>query len=397
VWFIGAYVLIDHAGLSVELRRVLIVEAFLKWAKTARSSDRAKAASALARAYLQSSFDGHCHDQALITLTHLVNDPSPLVRSALAKAMAPSLDAPRHILLALANDQPDVAAEVIINCSLLSDDDLIEIAACGSDLTQALIASRNCLSVGLCAALCEIADASTLLFLMNNPKAVLNAHHFDRIASRFSHLGEIRAALMDRGALLPQAQNAILRSVALDMKSNAFLSALLGSERLNHVLSESCEDALIALIEQAADKQLPEIVSTLIAEQQLSVPLLVKLCALGQGEFLVHAISELSHVETAKARKIIASGRKSSILALLRSVELPKSVQIVLCEITLYWRQAGYGDHLSLVVEHLKRAPADADFAESHFALISIIERFANQRRFHQADKDVRYMMQYAA
>jgi uncharacterized protein (DUF2336 family) len=379
------------------LGRVLILEAFLKWAKTARSSDRAKAASALARAYLQSSFDGERREHALITLTYLVNDPSPLVRSALAKELALSIDAPRHILLALANDQPDVAAEVIINCGLLSDDDLIEIAACGSDMTQALIASRSGLSVGLCAALCEIADASTLLALMSNPTAALNAHHYNRIACRFAHRSEIRAALLGRCELLPQARHAILRSVATDMRSDEFLTAFLGSERLNHILSDSCEDALINLIEQAPEKYLSEIVGTLIAEEQLSVPLLVKLCALGQGEFLVHAISMLSLVEITKARKIIANGRASSIMALFSSAGLPKAVQAALCDITLYWRQATYGDHLSLIVDRLKKVQISDGLIDSHFALISMIERFANQRHFHQADSEVRDLMQYAA
>ena len=46
-------------------------------------------------------------------MTVLLDDSSPDVRFALADALASSPEAPRHVLLSLAADQPDIAELVL--------------------------------------------------------------------------------------------------------------------------------------------------------------------------------------------------------------------------------------------------------------------------------------------
>ena len=67
---------------------MVIVEAFLRWVETAKSGDRARAASALGRAYLQSEMQPEERKAAEMAMTFLLDDPSPKVRLALAEAIA---------------------------------------------------------------------------------------------------------------------------------------------------------------------------------------------------------------------------------------------------------------------------------------------------------------------
>ena len=87
----------------------MIVRQFLQWVRTAEAAERAEATSALARAYLYSDLTPDDRAAAEGAMILLLDDPSPLVRFALADALGASADAPAAVVHALVNDQPDIA------------------------------------------------------------------------------------------------------------------------------------------------------------------------------------------------------------------------------------------------------------------------------------------------
>ena len=84
----------------------MIVRHFLQWVRTAEAAERAEATSALARAYLYSDLSPDDRIAAEGAMIMLLDDPSPLVRHALAEALGSSPDAPAAVMHALVNDQP---------------------------------------------------------------------------------------------------------------------------------------------------------------------------------------------------------------------------------------------------------------------------------------------------
>ena len=84
----------------------MIVRQFLQWIKTAPAAERADATAALARAHLYSDLSPDDRAAAEGALIMQLDDPSPLVRAALAKALAFSELAPPPVILGLAADQP---------------------------------------------------------------------------------------------------------------------------------------------------------------------------------------------------------------------------------------------------------------------------------------------------
>src|SRR5580698_7563896 len=72
----------------------MIVRDFLQWVRTAPASERAEATSALARAYLYSDLSPDDLAAAEGAMLMLLDDPSPLVRRALADALAASPSGP---------------------------------------------------------------------------------------------------------------------------------------------------------------------------------------------------------------------------------------------------------------------------------------------------------------
>src|SRR4029078_975469 len=93
--------------------RPMIVRQFINWIRTAPAGERAEATRALARAWLISDLSHDDRVAAEGALLMLLDDPSPLVRQAMAEAFAHSTDAPPAIVRALSADQPSVALPVL--------------------------------------------------------------------------------------------------------------------------------------------------------------------------------------------------------------------------------------------------------------------------------------------
>src|SRR5450631_1276731 len=128
-----------------------IVRRFLGWAQRADAGGRAEAASALARAYLYSDLDAALRQEAAIGLTSLLDDPSTLVRRALAHALAGAYDAPHHIVLALACDLSEVSSAVLARSPVLTDAELVDCAAIGDVRARIALAGRPRLSASVAA------------------------------------------------------------------------------------------------------------------------------------------------------------------------------------------------------------------------------------------------------
>lgn len=97
----------------------MIVRQLLAWARSAPPDHRAEAAAGLARAYLGGELSSAERHDAETALMAMLDDPSPAVRRTLAEALADSPEAPRPVIIALANDGGAVAEAVLARHKLL--------------------------------------------------------------------------------------------------------------------------------------------------------------------------------------------------------------------------------------------------------------------------------------
>ncbi|MBV9261385.1 MAG: DUF2336 domain-containing protein, partial [Pseudolabrys sp.] len=162
----------------------MIVRQFLQWLRNAPPGERADATSALARAYLHSDLSLDDRAAAEGAMIMLLDDPSPLVRRALAEVFAASQSAPPVIVHALAADQPDIAVPILERSPLLLEPDLVDLVATGQREAQTAIASRLLLSRPVSAAIAEVGCAQACLALLENPNAEVTAVSLERVIER---------------------------------------------------------------------------------------------------------------------------------------------------------------------------------------------------------------------
>jgi uncharacterized protein (DUF2336 family) len=301
----------------------MIVRQFLQWVRSAPPGDRAEATSALARAYLHSDLSPDDLAAAEGAMIMLLDDPSPLVRRALADVFASSQKAPLVVVHALAGDQPDIAVPVLSRSPLLLDDDLVDLVATGHRDTQIAIAGRALLSRPLAAAISEVACAEACLALLDNEDADIAPFSIDRIVERFGHLSAIRESLTSRADLPMATRQALLSKLSQTLAGFVAARQWLGPEHAEYAAREACEKATLGLAAETPYDEVPALMRHLRQSGQLTAGMILRALLSGNVVLFEEALAELSGVPIDRVTGYIHDKSISGFHALYRKASLP--------------------------------------------------------------------------
>ena len=305
----------------------MIVRKFMQWAATAASAERAEGAGSLARAYLYAGLDLQDRREAEVALTSLLDDPAPSVRKALAEAFASAPDAPPAIVVALANDQSDVAAPILSRSPMLGDGELIDCAAIGDAFAQAAIALRPVLSASVAAAIAEVAAREPLIALAVNPGADIPEFSLRRMVERFGADGELREALLSRPALPPSVRSDLVAATASALSRFVVGCAWLSSERADRVVREATDKAHVMIAadaERSRDwRAARALVRHLRSCGRLTPSLTLRALLSGNSCLFEAALVELSGLPERKVIPLARDWRGTGFAALYKAAGLP--------------------------------------------------------------------------
>src|SRR5712672_4549409 len=223
----------------------MIVRQFISWVRTASACVRADATRALARAWLVSDLSVEDRAAAEGALLMMLDDPSPLVRQAMAEVFSQSHDAPAAIVQALSLDQPSIALPILEHSPLLIDADLVDIIATGNDEMQCAIARRINLPPSVCAAIAEVGTAAAALELIENAYAELAPFSWDRIVERHGHLAAIRESMLVLEGLPAATRVALIAKLSDTLAQFAVARNWLSADRAARIASEARERSTV--------------------------------------------------------------------------------------------------------------------------------------------------------
>ncbi len=257
-------------------------------------------------------------------MTVLLDDPSVLVRRAMAEALAASADAPRSVILGLTQDQIDIAEIVIERSPVLLDVELVDLAASGKENVQLAIASREYVSRAVAAAVAEVGHATACLLLIENPGADLTGAALARIAERHGHLAAIRDALLSRDDLPTETRQALVATLADTLARFVAHRAWLPEDRAKSVAREACDRATVAIAAGQTPEQVAALVRHLAQTGQLTGALLLRALLSGNMNFLIDALSELSGLSASRISSVLADRSGHGFRALFERAGLPQ-------------------------------------------------------------------------
>jgi len=304
----------------------MIVRHFLQWVRTAEAAERAEATSALARAYLYSDLTDDDRIAAEGAMIMLLDDPSPLVRRALAEALGSSARAPAAVMHALVNDQPDIATLVLERSPLLLDSDLVDAVALGSVTTQAAIARRANLPRSIAAAIAEVGTPEACLILIENPSADIALFSIDRIVARFGHLAAIRESLLGWPDLPAATRHALIVKVSQALAGFAVACNWLDAERAERIAQEACEKATVTLAAHSQPSEISPLIGHLRETGQLNAGLVLRSLLSGHIDFFEQALAELADLPARRVAALVHDRRGAGFKAVYERAGLPASI-----------------------------------------------------------------------
>jgi len=330
---------------------MVVVSHFLKWIYTARVSERAAAANALARAYVNSElpFEDRCAAEAALTL--LLDDASSKVRLAMAEALSMSQHAPLQIISALASDQPEVAGVVLARSPLLTDADLINRVAASQKATQKLIADRPVVSMALSAAIAEIGEAEACAVLLANSGADIASLSFRRMAERHGHLPLVREALISDARLPADCRHMLLIKLGETLKTSPLVMALMGAARADRVMRDACVKASVTLIEGTRQEEHAALIEHLRLRGDLTASFLIRTIAHGKVDFFGSTLVALGQQSEQRVRALLAGGHDVALQALFRSAGLAAATHAIILRALKIWREVANGKRVAGVQE----------------------------------------------
>jgi uncharacterized protein (DUF2336 family) len=278
----------------------MIVRQFISWIRTAPAGERAEATRALARAWLISDLSADDRIAAEGALLMLLDDPSPLVRQAMAEVFSRSADAPAAIVQALAVDQPSIALPVLEHSPLLIDADLVDIVATGNSDMQCAIARRINLPPSVSAAIAEVGSAAAALELIENAYAELAPFSWDRIVERHGHLAAIRESLLVLEGLPAATRAALVAKLSETLAQFAVARNWLSADRAGRLASEARERSTINIAAQSRGADMQGLVQHLRATGQLTAGLILRALLSGNLELFDAALAELADLPLAR-------------------------------------------------------------------------------------------------
>lgn len=309
---------LGYAGCSL-----MITRPFLGLLSAADPRRRVAAIGPLVRAFLAPDLNEVCRDEIGAGLVGILDDPNPIVRRALAEAVADEARSPHHLILALACDQIAVSAPVLRRSPVLRDRDLVELVGEGEAATQTLIAGRARLSAPVAAALIEVGDVEPCVTLLRNPGARIPAEGFVRLAERHAMQPAVRAQMLARADLPAHIRQGLTSALCDALGDLGMVKALLPPKRARRLLREAWERVSVELAASCAPRERRALIGHLDATGRLSAGLILRALVNGNLAFLEDSLAFLSGLPAERAAQLVRDRQGPGFRALYERAGLP--------------------------------------------------------------------------
>ncbi|WP_167591634.1 DUF2336 domain-containing protein [Jiella endophytica] len=322
----------------------MIVQRFAKWAGEATTRERSDAATMLAEALVHSGAEGADRETIIASLTLLLDDPSPAVRLAMAKALSNGRDVPRSLIFALAADVDRVATEIVRGSPYLSAADLVDLAAVGSPAARLAIAERPVVPLPVAAVIAEGGEPQAALALCRNDGAALAERTFKCLADRFGGDAPIREALLSRSDLPPSVRHQLMLAVRDALAGSALITNLFGKKRAETLAFGAAERGTSLLAETLSSRQTPDFGDYLRGTGAVTPSLLLRVAAAGNIELFTTLLASLSGRSERRVAAIVSGARSSALRALVLEAGLPEPMAFLFSEAVSLWRRIARGE-----------------------------------------------------
>lgn len=278
-------------------------------------------------------------------LGQLIHDVEMSVRRDLAERLAGEEDAPHELIVALANDESQIAHPILAGSGVLDDTDLIGIVKHRTQEHRLTVAMRGPLSGAVAEALVDTGDRDVIEALLNNHDAEISRRTMDYLVSESQRVDRFQQPLLRRPDL----------PVTLAHRMFWWVSAALREHILeNYRVDEATLDALIhdstnkvkevAAADRSTHADAEFVVAEVAAKGQLDDRFLIQCLRRGRLTAFMVALGNLANIDTILVRHVLFDPGGEGLAVLCKAARIDRAV---FSSIFLLTREARDGVHVT--------------------------------------------------
>ena len=178
----------------------LDVDRLMRLARDKSVGSRTKLADIIGDLFFGATGTLNDAEQSIMTdiLRQLVQDVEISVRKHLAIQLSNKIDAPHDLVIALANDESEVAYSILLKSRVLRDQDLIAIIHHRTLEHQLAVAMRDSLNTSVSAALVETGEETVIKRLLENHNAEIARDTMAHLVDQSRRLDSLQRPLVHR-------------------------------------------------------------------------------------------------------------------------------------------------------------------------------------------------------
>ncbi|MEM1102545.1 MAG: DUF2336 domain-containing protein [Pseudomonadota bacterium] len=260
-------------------------------------------------------------DLTLQALDQLSQDHLPRVRSIIAEELRASADAPKSVMLRLAQDAEEIVAAPVLEYSpLLNDQDLMELVAAGlaTGMLQA-VARRQNLAEPVCDQVAATFDAAAIASLLQNASAKVRVETLEQIAAQAEEMSAVHEPLAMRPDLSVKAIRRIAGFLATSLVERLAARNDLDEDTqdlLSRHMRRKVEDEPAAGEGDAVSRAL-EVVEKAAKRSELTEAFVVDALDAGDRPLARVALAALAKVKLGAVDQILAAKAAKPLVALV--------------------------------------------------------------------------------
>ena len=222
------------------------LEALYKLARDKSAAGRKALVSAVSDLFFNNKDVLTDREKALMTdiLRQIIHDVEMSVRRELAERLADAKQAPHDLILALANDEIEVAHPLLIQSDILHDFDLVEIIHHRTLEHQLAIAMRKSLTESVTDALVEAGNEDVVAKMIENQNARISKSTMEYLVDQSKRVDTYQNPLLKRPDLEPELAKKMYWWVSAALRQHIVKNFKVDSIDLDETLESSVKNVI---------------------------------------------------------------------------------------------------------------------------------------------------------
>ena len=274
-------------------------------------------------------------ERALMTdiLRKLIHDCEKAVRRDLSERLSNAPNPPQELIVALANDEIEVAEPILKQSRLLRDAELVGVIRRRTQQHQLAIAMRRSLSEYVSDALVETGNIDVIKVLLENSDARISEATMEYLAEESRRVDTYQEPLLRRGDLKPELAERMYLWVSAALRSHIVETFDVDPSQIDDHLERASggvapgpEPRQDEPRQAGSEKEKPaEALARRLTEQRKVTPdFLVQVLRQGQVPLFEALFGELSGLKAPRLQDVLYDSGGEGLAIACRAMEMPK-------------------------------------------------------------------------